>query len=113
MHELSVVLGIINLAEKELKKAGKSKITMIELEIGSLSGVEMSALDYVWETAVKDTVLADAERQIRHIQAKAVCLDCEESFEMNQIYDSCPKCNSHFKNIIQGKELRVKSLEVI
>ncbi len=28
------------------------------------------------------------------------------------IYDSCPKCDSFLKGIIQGKELRVKALEV-
>jgi hydrogenase nickel incorporation protein HypA/HybF len=31
---------------------------------------------------------------------------------MELIYDACPKCNSYFKDILQGKELKVKSLEV-
>jgi hydrogenase nickel incorporation protein HypA/HybF len=113
MHELSIAMGIIRIAEKETKKANKKRVELIELEIGSMAGVELSSLEYVWGTAVKDTVLENAELQIDFKQAKAKCLECETVFEMEKIYDSCPKCKSHFKNIFQGKELRVVSLEVI
>jgi Zn finger protein HypA/HybF involved in hydrogenase expression len=34
MHELSVAMGIVNITEKEIKKANKNKVTLIELEIG-------------------------------------------------------------------------------
>jgi len=27
------------------------------------------------------------------------------------IHDNCPKCGSYFKSVLQGKELRVKSLD--
>ncbi len=113
MHELSIAMGIINIAEKETKKANKKSVELIELEIGSLAGVELDSLEYVWETVVKNTVLENAKLDIDYIQAKAKCLECETIFKMEKIFDSCPKCKSHFKNILQGKELRVKSLEVI
>ena len=34
MDELSVAMGIVNITEKEIKKANKNKVTLIELEIG-------------------------------------------------------------------------------
>lgn len=113
MHELSIAMGIVSIAEQETKKANKKSVELIELEIGSMAGVELESLHYIWEIAVKDTVLENAKLQIDFKQAKAKCLECDTFFEMNFIYDSCPKCKSHFKNILQGKELRVKSLEVI
>lgn len=106
-------MGIIKIAEQETKKANKTAVDVIELEIGSMAGVELDSLEYVWETAIKDTVLENAKLEIDFIQAKAICLECETEFNMNKMYDSCTNCNSHFKNIIQGKELRVKALEVI
>lgn len=112
MHELSVAIGIVNIAEKETQKANKNKVELIELEIGSLSGIELDSLEYVWEAAVKGTVLEHAERKIDYIQAQANCLECELVFKVENVYDSCPKCNSYFKDIIKGKELRVVSLEV-
>jgi hydrogenase nickel incorporation protein HypA/HybF len=113
MHELSIVLGIVDLAEKEISKAGKKQVTLIEMEIGKLSGVEMDALNYVWDTAVKNTVLEHAQRKIDIIEGEAVCMDCGERFAVEKIYDNCPKCGSYLKNIVKGKELRVKALEVI
>ncbi len=112
MHELSVAMGIVNIAEKEIKKANKNKVTLIELEIGSLSGVELDSLEYVWEIAVKDTALDKAKKKINFIEAEAKCLECDTFFKVENVYDNCPKCKSYFKDIVKGKELRVKSLEV-
>lgn len=112
MHELSIVLGIVNIAEKEAEKAGVSSVESIELEIGTLAGIEFDSLEFVWPSAVRNTVLEKAEKKIEIIKAKGKCLDCEEVFDIEQIYDSCPKCSSFLKGIIQGKELRVKALTV-
>ena len=113
MHELSVALSIVEIADNETKKANAKLVEVIELEIGTLAGIEFESLDFVWPLAVKNSVLEHAEKKINVIQAKGKCIDCDTVFDMNQVYDSCPKCNSNFKGIIQGKELRVKSLEVI
>jgi hydrogenase nickel incorporation protein HypA/HybF len=113
MHELSVAMGIVALAENEIRKANKQSVEVIELQIGSLSGVELDFLDYVWETAVKGTVLENAEKKIDFVKALAKCLECDTVFNMDFIYDSCPKCNSYFKDIIKGRELKVTSLEVV
>ncbi len=110
MHELSIALGIVDIAEKETAKAQADTVSEIELLIGSLSGVEMEALDFVWPSAVKDTVLENAERKVEKIDAQARCLECEHIFPVEQLYDNCPKCNSYFKDIFQGKELKVKRL---
>jgi hydrogenase nickel incorporation protein HypA/HybF len=112
MHELSIVMGILKIAENETTKAGAKEVEMIELEIGTLAGIEFDALDFVWSAAVKDTVLEKAVKKIDIIHAKGICLDCNTTFDINFIYDPCPNCNSFLKGILQGKELRVKALEV-
>ena len=113
MHELSVAMGIVKIANDETKKANAKSVTKIELEIGTLSGIELESLDFVWSFAVKDTVLEHAEKEIIVIQGKGICAECNTEFEMEQIFDACPKCGSNLKGILEGKELRVKSLEVI
>ena len=112
MHELSIAMGIVKIAEEETKKASASAVSKIELTIGALSGVELEALNFVWSAAVKDTVLEGAELTIDHIQGKAKCMDCDSCFDVENIYDNCPKCGSYLKVITQGKELKVKALEV-
>lgn len=112
MHELSVALGIVKIAEDEANKAKAKTVELIELEIGTLAGIEFESLDFVWPSAVKGTILENSVKKVNIIHGKAKCADCDTIFELNKYYDSCPNCNSFLKNILQGKELRVKFLEV-
>lgn len=113
MHELSIALGIVKIAEDETAKVKAEKVTKIELLVGVLSGVELDSLNFVWESAVKDTVLEHALKEITVIKGEGKCVDCETEFAMENIYDCCPNCSSNFKGILKGKELKVKALEVI
>jgi hydrogenase nickel incorporation protein HypA/HybF len=111
MHEMSIALSIVEIAEKEAKKASVNEFAAIELEIGTLAGIEFSALEFVWEAAAKGSVLENAKRNITKIQAIARCIHCKTEFPVKFVHDPCPECESFEKEIICGKELRVKSLE--
>ena len=111
MHEMSIALGIVDIAKKEAEKAKVNSFSAIELEIGTLAGIEFEALNFVWEPAVKGTVLEKAKKHIDIIKGKAKCSDCNTEYNINYTHDNCPKCGSFLKIILQGKELRVKSLE--
>ncbi len=113
MHELSIVMGIIDIARKEIEKANLRKAETIEMDIGTLSGIEFEALDFAWNMAVTGTVLENAERKINIIQAKAKCVSCGHIFNTKSVFDQCPKCNDFFTEIIAGKELKVKAITAI
>ena len=112
MHELSVALGIVKIAEDVIEKENAKVVESIELEIGTLAGIEFESLDFVWPSAVKNTVLENAEKKINIIEGEAKCGECNQVFKLNNIFDSCPECNSYLKSILKGKELLVKSLEI-
>lgn len=111
MHEMSIVKSIIAIAEEEAVKANVNSFSSIELEIGTIAGIEFDALNFVWKIAVKNTILEKATMHITKINAKAACENCKAIFPIQFIHDSCGKCGSFQKKIIQGKELRIKSLE--
>jgi hydrogenase nickel incorporation protein HypA/HybF len=111
MHEMSIVLGIVKIAETEAIKAGVDGFAEIELEIGTLSGVQLEALNFAWQAAVSGSVLERAVKHIHTIQAKALCSDCQTTYDLHYIHDCCPQCGSFLKHVTQGKELRVKSLD--
>lgn len=112
MHELSIVLSIVEIAEEELRKAAARQVDRIDLEIGTLSGVEFTALDFAWDVGVQHTVLHNAERFIHKIPARARCMDCNHVFDIQQLFEPCPACGLFLNEVVQGKELRVKSLEL-
>jgi len=113
MHELSIALSIIDIAEQEVKKNDAKEVVEIELEIGKMSGIEPYALDFAWDQAIINTVLEKADRKTQYIEGRAKCQDCGNEFNIENIFDECPSCKSYIKELKSGKELRVKSLTVI
>jgi len=110
MHEMSIALSIIDLATEQAKKANASKINEIELDIGTLSGVEIEALNFAMELAVKDTMLESSQVRINHIKALSECQECSHQFDASSVINPCPKCNELNTRIVVGQELQVKSL---
>jgi hydrogenase nickel incorporation protein HypA/HybF len=110
MHELSIVMGIVDIAEAEAEKAGVDAFDGIELEIGKLSGVMMDALDFAWPVGVKNSVLEQAELKLIRIEPLARCNNCGKEFAAESLYDACPDCGGFRHDFIKGKELKIKTL---
>jgi len=112
MHEFSIAMSIVEIAEAEAKKARANAIKELILDVGTMSGIEFFALDTALEMAVKNTLLEKAKVTVNKIKAKARCSECKNEFEISQVYDSCPKCGSLYHEVLGGKELQIKSLVV-
>lgn len=110
MHELSIATSIVKTAEKEVRDNGGEKVLEIYLEIGKLSGVELQSLLFIWELCTNETVLQHSQLTITEPEGIAQCGECKTEFTLEKMYDSCPKCNSPFKTILSGKELKIKKL---
>lgn len=113
MHEMSIALSIINIVEQEAEKAEANTVSSIELEIGQLSGVEIEALNLALSSAKVGTIMETAQTNILTIEASAQCHNCGNTFTAKEIYFAdCPYCGSIDCEVITGKELRVKSINI-
>ncbi len=112
MHELSIAQSIVEIAEEEAKKAGALSVSKIELDIGLLAGIEFAAFDFAWPEATRNTVLEHAECVINKIPGKARCGACGHLFEMKEYFELCPACGAYDHEVIRGKELKIKSIEI-
>lgn len=112
MHELSIALSIVELAEEEAKKANAISISKIEVEIGTMAGIDPDALLFAWDSAIHGTLADHAELDIHTIQAEAHCLECGTDFPAENFFVQCPDCGSYRYQITKGKELRISSLMV-
>ena len=110
MHELSIVMSIVERVEEEVLKQQAKSVKRIELDIGNLAGIEMFSFDFAWEPATKNTVLEHAIRVINQIPAIATCMECNHEFEKHEAYDPCPKCGNFLHGLKSGKEMKIKSL---
>jgi len=112
MHELSIAMSVIEIAEQHARRENASVITEVELDIGAQSGVMLDAFDFAMQAAVRGTMLENAEVRINTIPAEAQCTVCRHRFPAEDLFSPCPECGNPFSEVIQGRELKVKSLKV-
>jgi hydrogenase nickel incorporation protein HypA/HybF len=112
MHELSIALSIIELALEEAGKANARAITQVDVEIGTLAGVETEALLFAWDSVTQGTLARSAPLKIHSVEAMANCFQCGKTFPVDHFFSQCPHCGSFRYDITRGRELRIKSLLV-
>ncbi|MEN8117702.1 MAG: hydrogenase maturation nickel metallochaperone HypA [Bacteroidota bacterium] len=110
MHELSIAQSIVELAENVALGEKADSINSIDIEIGALSGVVIDALEFAMEVTIKNTKLENAKINFLKKKGIASCKNCGFHFETINLLALCPKCNQANFKIIDGKQLRVKSL---
>jgi hydrogenase nickel incorporation protein HypA/HybF len=113
MHELSIALNIVDIASRETEKAGATKVEQLELEVGSLSGVVIEALEFALKEAVRNSVLESSEIIISEVEARCRCNQCGLEYKVEALYDICPDCHSADRTILQGQEMLVKTMQVV
>lgn len=110
MHEMSIAVSILDIVKEYALKEKAKEVKEIELEIGTLAGIEFEALDFALKVSLKTPLTENSNIQIHKIQAKSICQDCMNEFETLNLFEHCPKCKSYNTTLIKGKELQVKSL---
>lgn len=110
MHEFSIAMNIVEIIKEAALDAQANIIAKIELEIGTLAGVEEEALNTALNICLKDTVAENAEIIIDNIKGFAKCKECSENFATDDLFTICPECNSFNIEIVRGKELKVKAI---
>ena len=79
MHELSIAMSIAELAVEEAHKHDATSVIRVDVEIGTLSGVETEALEFAWDVAIQGTAAEKASLRIISVPAEAMCLDYEQT----------------------------------
>lgn len=112
MHEFSIAVNIVDIAVDHAEKANARRVNEVELEIGELSGVVYEAMETAMEAAIKDTLLEGAEVKIIQIAGRGKCCQCGVEFGLTNLFDPCPECGAFNPEVLAGKELRIKSINV-
>ena len=110
MHEFSLAIEVVKLAQNEAKKNRALSVSEITVEVGNMSGVEAEPFESALRLLTEGSILEKARLNIIKINGKGKCIACECEFEMNQRMDTCPECGSFPSEILGGNEFRVVSL---
>ncbi len=112
MHELSIAMSIVELAEGEAERRGV-QVDAVHLKLGALSGVVKEALISSYEMACTDTSLQGSRLVIEEIPVVIFCPSCRAQRPLRSVQlFCCPECGTSASEIVQGKELEVVALEI-
>jgi hydrogenase nickel incorporation protein HypA/HybF len=112
MHELSIALSILDIAEEEADRQG-GRVVAVHLKLGRLSGVVRSALTSAYDLAREGTPLAGADLVVEEIAVTAYCPACDETRAPADFWSLvCPTCGAPTPKVLTGRELEVVALEI-
>jgi hydrogenase nickel incorporation protein HypA/HybF len=113
MHELSIAMSILELAQEESDRRGGVQIKAVHLRLGLLSGVVKEALLSSYEMACEDTPLQGSRLQVEEVSVLVFCRKCDarRPVHSTQMF-CCSECGTPAGEVVQGKELLVVGLEV-
>lgn len=112
MHELSIAISIVELAQEEAERRGV-QVEAVHLKLGALSGVVKEALLSSYEMACEDTPLQGSRLVVEEIPIVVFCAQCQAQRRLGSAqWFYCPECGTPTSEIVQGKELEVVALEL-
>ena len=112
MHELSIAMSIVDLAQEEAEKRNV-RVSAVHLKLGALSGVVKEALLGSYELAAAGTALEGSRLVIQEQPVVVFCAACGQARELPSIqYFRCPECGGPTSDVREGRDLQVTALEL-
>ena len=113
MHELSIALSLLDLAEEEASRRG-CRVAAIHQRLGPLSGVVREALASAYEPAREGTPMAEAALVVEEVPVVVACPACAAERRPVSPYElRCWVCGAPTPEVISSRELEVAALEVV
>ena len=114
MHELSIALSLVQLAQDAALQAGAVQVKRVQIEVGAMSGVVPEALELSFTIATRETLLEGAELKITCVPVVIFCAPCGQEVEpTSSVSICCPSCGTPSGDIRRGQELDLVSLEIV
>jgi hydrogenase nickel incorporation protein HypA/HybF len=112
MHELSIAMSILDMAEEEAGRRS-AEVDAIHIKLGALSGIVKEALLSAYDLARTETTLDTAQLVIEEVPVVIYCPRCQAPRSVRSIQQlACSECETLSSEILQGRELQVVALEL-
>lgn len=110
MHELGVVVTIVDQVEGIMEAQGLEEVDTLVLAIGELSSMVPHYVEACFPAAVDGTRLARTKLVLEVLPAEARCRACGDRFRPRPPHSDCPRCSSPRTELLSGKEFLIKEL---
>lgn len=113
MHELSIAMRIVEIADEEARRLELPKVRGVHLKLGTFSGVVKEALLSAYEVAREGSLVEEARLVIQEVPIVIYCPTCCDESAVDSIQQlCCARCGTLSGEIVSGKEMELTGLEV-
>jgi hydrogenase nickel incorporation protein HypA/HybF len=111
MHEVRIAEDIGNIVLKAASDSRLSSVTKVNISFGQMIQIVPEIFDRAFRETVRDTIAGNAEINIEIVPVRIRCADCGTELLLEDNEFTCRRCRSAEVEIINGKELFIKSIE--
>ena len=112
VHEYGIMQATLDTAVRQARAAGATRVHVLRLKVGRLSGVVTDALEFAFEALRPGTAAAEARLEIESTPAVLWCAVCRTEFESPEFLCECPLCGAVSGELRRGREMELVSLEI-
>ena len=113
MHELGIVVHVIDQIEELAKKNNVQKVVELTLEVGEVSGVVKEYFVDAFNWAIKKSEhMQDCKLNLVIIQGISYCEDCKKTFPTVEYGKECPYCHGPHTYLVNGRDVMIKNVKV-
>jgi len=111
MHEVSIVNDMFRIVMDVAEKENLSRIDKVHFQLGRMLQVVPEMFRFAFDSAKAGTIADEANLEIEFLPVRMKCTQCGHAFEVKGDEYSCPHCGGVDLDLLQGKELFIKSIE--
>jgi hydrogenase nickel incorporation protein HypA/HybF len=104
--------SMLEIALESAQAQGATRIHQLNMQIGEMSGVVPEAIEFAFDVCTQNTIAVGAKLKIEWLPVLCYCSSCQHKFAPKSIIYTCPECGTISRQILQGRELNLTSLEV-
>ena len=112
MHELGVLLEVVEQVSKVAAENEVTRIGKLVLQVGELSSMIPKYMQKIYPAAVDGTILEGSELEIEIILGNGMCKQCSSVYNLLEERGICPQCGSKEFEMLSGKEFFIKEIQV-
>lgn len=112
MHELSLAQRMIAIMRETSAAHGGGRVVSARLLVGTLTCVDAETLRFAFEVAGRETCAEGCTLDIVRVPLRLRCRACAHVHEGEDLLIPCPACRAQGHDIIEGRELRLESLDL-
>lgn len=111
MHEFALAQDIMETISRSVNE-NLEKITALYIDVGEFSGVVVDSLEFGLTVILENKNLSHVQINITTVPGAAVC-ECGHQYQIKDILESCPKCQSYKRKITSGADVIIRSIEIL